>query len=47
MNAAGLHDALVQGGIPCTVEELKARFDSYIAGLTKGKNTSKVRVVVE
>jgi hypothetical protein len=42
-----LRGALVQGGIPCTVEELKTRFDSYVAGLTKGKNTNKVRVVVE
>lgn len=41
-----LRDALVQGGIPCTVDELKSRFDGYVAGLTKGKNSSKVRVVV-
>ena len=44
---ADLREALVRGGIPCTVEELKSRFDGYVSGLTKGKNTSKVRVVVE
>jgi predicted ATPase len=42
-----LHGALVQGGIPCTVEELQGRFESYVADLTRGKNASKVRVVVE
>ena len=42
-----LRDALVSGGMPCTVDELKSRFDTYVAGLTKGKNASKVRVVVE
>jgi energy-coupling factor transporter ATP-binding protein EcfA2 len=43
----GLRAALTQGGVPCTVEELQARFDRYVAGLTKGKNVKKVRVVVE
>jgi len=43
----GLRAALTQGGVPCTVEELKQRFDRYVAGLTKGKNAKKVRVVVE
>lgn len=44
---AGLRAALTVGGIPCTVEELKGRFDAYVAELTKGKNTKKIRVVVE
>jgi hypothetical protein len=42
-----LQAALVEGGIPCTVDELKGRFDTYVTGLTKGKNKDKVRVVVE
>ena len=42
-----LREALINGGMPCTVDELKSRFDTYVAGLTKGKNASKVRVVVE
>ena len=44
---ADLRDALVQGGIPCTVEELKSRFDTYVVELTKGKDAKKTRVVVE
>ena len=42
-----LHDALTAGGIPCTIEELKSRFDVYVAKLTKGKDAKKTRVVVE
>ncbi len=43
----GLRAALTQGGVPCTVEELKTRFDKYVADLTRGKSVAKVRVVVE
>jgi len=42
-----LRDALMSGGMPCTVDELKGRFDAYVAELTKGKSASKIRVVVE
>ncbi|MCB1057643.1 MAG: ATP-binding protein, partial [Acidobacteria bacterium] len=42
-----LQDALAEGGMPCTVEELKERFERYLASLTKGKDASKVRVVIE
>ena len=42
-----LRAALTQGGVPCTVDELKARFDKYVAELTRGKSATKVRVVVE
>jgi len=44
---SSLRDALMSGGMPCTVDELKSRFDAYVAGITKGKNASKVRVIVE
>ena len=37
-----LHGALVNGGIPCTMSELKDRFERYVAELTKGKNASKI-----
>lgn len=43
----GLRAALTQGGVPCTVDELKTRFDKYVADLTRGKSVAKVRVVVE
>ena len=42
-----LQAALTQGGIPCTVEELKQRFEGYVSRITKGKNPTKVRFVVE
>jgi len=42
-----LRDALTAGGMPCTVDELKERFETYLAVLTKGKNAKKTRVVVE
>ncbi len=42
-----LHAALVSGGTPCTVGELKERFDRHIAVLIKSKDASKVRIVVE
>jgi len=34
-------------GEPTTTEELKKRFDEYLADLTKGKDPSKVRIVLE
>ena len=40
---ADLRGALVEGGIPCTVEELKSRFDSYVAGLTKGQEHKQIK----
>lgn len=43
----GLRTALSRGGVPCTVDELKGRFDRYLADLTRGKSLGKVRVVVE
>jgi len=42
-----LREALTAGGMPCTVDELRDRFDAYITFLTKGKDVKKTRVVVE
>ncbi|RJF76300.1 DUF6079 family protein [Rhodopseudomonas palustris] len=44
---ADLLAALSEGGLPCTVSDLKERFDRYIANLTKGKDASKVRIIIE
>lgn len=44
---ARLRAALTDGGVPCTVGELKERFDAFVTDLTKGKDASRVRVVVE
>ncbi len=42
-----LRKALLRGGMPCTVQELGERFKRYLAELTKGKDVSTVRIVVE
>ena len=47
LSSADLQAALSNGGLPCTVSDLRDRFDRYVANLTKGKDTSKVRIVIE
>ncbi len=42
-----LRSALTDGGVPCTMGELKERFEAFIADITKGKDLTKVRFVVE
>jgi hypothetical protein len=42
-----LHSALANGGVPCTVAELRDRFERYVADITKGKDPGKIRVVME
>jgi hypothetical protein len=41
-----LRDALLVGGSPATPEEMRKRFEAYIDQLTKGKEPSKVRIVL-
>jgi hypothetical protein len=47
IRAEGLQNALSDGGVPCTLPDLRERFDRYVSTLTKGKDASKVRVVIE
>lgn len=47
IRAEGLQNALSDGGAPCTLPDLRERFDRYVSTLTKGKDASKVRVVIE
>jgi Family of unknown function (DUF6079) len=42
-----LQAALSEGGLPCTVNELRERFDRYVTNLIRGKDASKVRIVIE
>jgi hypothetical protein len=42
-----LKAALLAGGSPATLPELKKRFDEYLVEISKGKDPSKVRVVLE
>lgn len=47
VKAEDLRDKLLAGGSPVTVDELKRRFDEYITSLTRGKEASKVRIIIE
>lgn len=47
LTEARLRSALTDGGVPCTVGELRERFEAFVSDLTKGKDASRVRVVVE
>ena len=47
VNIDTLREKLLPGGSPATINEMKARFDEYITELTKGKDPSKVRIVLE
>lgn len=42
-----LQKVLFAGGSPCTVQEMKKRFDDYLGDLARGKDLTKVRIVVE
>ena len=47
VRAQELQNALQITGGPATPSELKKRFEAYIDQLIKGKDTAKVRLVVE
>lgn len=42
-----LRKALVAGGLPCTLDDIKTRFGQHLAQLAQGKEAGKVRVLVE
>ena len=42
-----LRQALLAGGSPATVDELKARFDRFLGDLSKGKSLDKIRILLE
>ena len=47
MKAEDLRAALLAGGSPTRPDEMKKRFDGYLDGLARGKELSKVRIVLE
>jgi hypothetical protein len=47
LGRTALQAALSDGGLPCTLSDLKERFDRFVADLAKGKDASKVRIVIE
>lgn len=42
-----IYASLTEGGLPCTVDELRGRFDVFVTGLAKGRDAAKVRIVIE
>lgn len=42
-----LKEALLAGGSPATLAEMRQRYDGFLADLAKGKDPDKVRLVVE
>jgi hypothetical protein len=47
VSAEDIKGALLSGGSPATIPELKNRFEEYLVQITKGKDPVKVRVVIE
>ncbi|MCH4892413.1 ATP-binding protein [Sphingomonas sp. SFZ2018-12] len=49
INVSGedIRQALLQGGSPATPEDLRKRFEAFLNGRCKGKDTTKLRFVVE
>ena len=47
VNIDNLRTALLSGGSPVTPAEMKKRFENYLHTLTKGKDSDKVRIVLE
>jgi hypothetical protein len=44
---ADLLDALSNGGAPCTIEQIRTRFEEFVEKITRGKEPAKVRVVID
>lgn len=42
-----LGEALLSAGSPVAPTEMKKRFEEYLDGLTEGKETDKVRIILE
>lgn len=47
ISTEGLKQALSEGGMPCTLPELKNRFEKHLDSAARGKDQGKVRVVIE
>ena len=42
-----LREALLVGGSPITLDEMKKRFEAYLNQVTQGKDARKLRIVLE
>jgi hypothetical protein len=43
---ADLLDSLSAGGAPCTVEQLRTRFEEFLQRITRGREAAKVRLII-
>jgi len=43
---ADLLDSLSAGGAPCTVEQLRTRFEEFFQKITRGREAAKVRLII-
>ena len=43
---ADLLDSLSAGGAPCTVEQLRTRFEEFLQKITRGREAAKVRLII-
>ena len=44
---ADLLEALIDGGAPCTVEQIQTRFEEFVQKITRGKEPAKVRLLID
>jgi hypothetical protein len=44
---AELLDTLSDSGAPCTIDQLRTRFDDFLQNITRGKELAKVRLVID
>jgi hypothetical protein len=47
LSMRNLQNILKGDGGPCTLDELKRRFEGYLVGMLKSKDTDKVRIIIE
>jgi energy-coupling factor transporter ATP-binding protein EcfA2 len=47
LTTADIKKALTEGGTPCPVAEMKTRFGKHLDAATRGKDPTKVRIVIE
>ena len=47
VTTADIRRALTDGGAPCPVADMKARFERHLDEVTRGKDPARIRIVVE
>jgi hypothetical protein len=47
VTTSAIQTALLKGGSPCTLDEARERFDSFLKEISKGKEQLRVRLVLE